>query len=188
VSLAHVLATGLIAAGLTGCTLLDLLVGVGPFDPDGSLPPFPFASAPPAAYTGGRASLILTSGVVDPSAPPVVLDELAVATSEADFGTHVVWENEDGWYLSFTGISGFGSDLGSYLSIDRINDHEHWVIVDPTRCLTTTTQQDAGGLVGSATCKGARWADFFSLYTTSGFPQPLAEQPPFDAEITFEAH
>ena len=184
----HVLATGLLAAGLSGCTLLDLLVGNGPFDPDATAPPFPFGSPGPAAYTSGRVTLTLSGEGVDTASQPIVLDEVVVATAEAELGTHVVWENEDGWYLSFTGISGFGSDLGTYLSIDRISDHEHWVIVDQTRCLTTTTQQDAAGLVGTATCRGARWTDFFALYTSTGFPQPIPGEPPFDAEITFEAH
>ena len=187
-SLAHVLATGLLAAATSGCVFLDALLGVGSFDPDASFPLFPIETATPPAYTTGRATLTVTGEGAEPSAQPIVLDELVSATTEGGLGTHVVWENEDGWYLSFTGISGFGSEIGAYLSLDRITDHEHWAIVDPTRCLTTATQQDAAGLVGTATCKGLRWADYFDLYSSSGFPEPIPDQPAFDAEITFEAH
>lgn len=182
-----VLATGLIAASATGCVFLDSLLGIPPIDPNATIPPFPFETAGPPAYTTGRATLTISGEGAEPSGP-VTLDELASANVEADLGVLVVWENADGWYLTFTSFSDVGADLGSYLSVDRIVDHKHWTIVDPTRCLTTTTQSDAGGLVGTATCRGARWADFFSAYQGLGFPQPLPDQPPFDAEITFEAH
>lgn len=183
------LAAGLIAAGSSGCVFLDLLFGPGPFDPDASFPPIPVETAPAPAYTSGRATITLTGPDIDASTQPIVLDELVTATSEADLGTHVVWENEDGWYLAFTGLaSGFGGDLGTYLSIDHVSDHEHLVIGDPTRCLTTTTQLDAASLVGSATCRGARWSDFFDQYSGFGAPMPSPAEPTFDAEITFEAH
>ena len=171
-SLAHVLAAGLLAASSTGCVFMDLLLGSGPFDPDASFPPFPFETAGPPAFATGRATLTLAGDGVDLAGQTIVLDELVTATSDATLGSHVVWENEDGWYVGFSGISGFGPGVEAYLTIDRITDHEHWVFVDPTRCLTTTTQLDAAGLVGTATCRGVRWADYFDQYNVvTGFPR-----------------
>lgn len=173
------IAVALLVTGTSGCTLLDLLLGQPPFDPNA---PFPLPSAQ-ATFTSGRATIELDGETI-------VLDELTGDSSiDPDFGVHVAWENEDGWYLTFSAYPAeepFAS--GGYLSIDRIADHEHWVLADPARCVTTTDQSDAGGVKGTATCRGLRWADFFTAYSGDGFPQPIPSQPPFDAEITFEAH
>ena len=46
----------------------------------------------------------------------------------------------------------------------------------------------AAGLSGSAICRGLRWTDYFNSVRFSGVPEPIASEPPFDADITFEAH
>jgi hypothetical protein len=177
---AHILAVGLLMAGTSGCTLLDLLLGTPPsFDPD---EPFPFPTTE-ATFSTGRATIQIGGDAI-------VLDELVgEAGVSPDLGTHVAWENDDGWYLSFTALPGeVPFSAGSYLSIDRIADNEHWVLADPSRCVTTTETVAATGVNGSATCRGLQWADFFSAYSGTGFPKPIPSQAAFDAEITFEAH
>jgi hypothetical protein len=178
-----VLAVILLATGVSGCSLLNLLLGGPPdFDPDASAPPFPFPSTAPAFTTGS--ATIVTNGQT------IHLDELAGdSTADAEFGTHVSWESEDGWYLTFSTYP----DLGGFpspttISIDRIADHEHWVTLDPTRCVATADGAGATGVSGTATCRGLRWADFFSSYSGIGIPKPIPDQPAFDAEVTFEAH
>jgi hypothetical protein len=178
---AHVLAVALVMAGTSGCSLLDLLLGTGfgPLDPGGE-PPFPTASA---TFTSGTATIKLADQTI-------VLDELAGAAGvDVDLGTHVAWENEDGWYLTYVDYSDDAFPGSAYLTIDRIFEHEHWVIADSARCLTTTTQSGRFGVKGSATCRGAEWTDFFNAYsfTSAGLPEPIAGEPAFDAEITFEA-
>jgi hypothetical protein len=178
---AHVLAVTLLVTATSGCTVLDLLLGVSgapPFDPDD---PFPVPSAE-ATFTTGEATLKINGETI-------VLDEV-VADSGISFGAvRVVWENEDGWYLTYNAFPDEPFLGGGYISIERIADHEHRVVADPTRCIATTDVADAAGVSGTATCRGLRWADYFSQYSGTGeFPQPLASEPPFDAEVTFEAH
>jgi hypothetical protein len=177
----HVLAVALVMAGASGCTLLDLLLGSSPgFDPNATFPPFPTAEA---SFTTGQATIAITGGET------VVLDELTGAAGITLDGVHVVWENQDGWYMSFTAYGSEEAFPGdSFLSLDRIMDREHWVVADPSRCITTTTQSGASGVRGTATCRGVRWADYFSAYAGPGFAPPLPSVAPFDAEITFEAH
>ena len=167
-------------AGTSGCTLLDLLLGndLPPFS-DGSFP-IPTASA---TFSAGSATIKLADETI-------VLDALAGSAGiDPDLGIHVSWENDEGWYVSYYAYpdEGFGSS-SAYLTLDRINDHEHWVVADPTRCLTTTTQSGASGVQGTSTCRGLRWSDFIDAYSGTRFPRPIASEPPFDAEIAFEAH
>lgn len=179
---AHVLAVGLVMAGTSGCTLLDLLLGTGVpgFDPNATFQPFPTAEA---TFTTGQATIQVAGGET------LVLDELARQAGITFDGVHVTWENEDGWYMTYIAYTADGGFPGSaYLTLDRLGDKEHWVVADPTGCVTTTEQSGASGVKGTATCRGLRWADFFTAYSGTGFPQPIASQPPFDAEITFEAH
>ena len=179
--LPHILAVGLLAAAVSSCSLLDLLLGNSPFDPNATDSPFPVPSAT-ASYSAGHATIKLASETL-------VLDELLPgASTEAEYGTHVVWTNGDGWYLSYSSIADAGL-LGSevYLSLDRIVGKQHWVIVDPFRCVTTTTQADKARLAGTALCRGLTWSDYFSASQFSGLPQPIPSQPPFDADVTFEA-
>jgi hypothetical protein len=180
--LPHLLGVFLITTGLTGCALLDMLIGLPPgFDPDASFPPFPIASAE-STFTTGSATLEIDGETL-------VLDELVSGGSMMDdFGVRATWTDGEGLYLTFSGYPdmGFGSESG-YLSIDRIFDDQHWVMNDPTRCVTTTEQADATGITGTATCRGLRWSDYFSTLAGLGVPVEIEGEPPFDAEITFEA-
>ncbi len=179
--LPHVLGVAAIVTGVSGCAFLELLLGVTPFDPDDPFPSFPAPSAE-VTYTTGQASLAIDG-------ESIVLDRLAgTGTFDDDYGTHVAWANDDGWYLTYYA---YGEDDGMdsrYLSIDRVFDNQHWVVDDPTRCVTTTTQADAGGVVGSAACRGMRWRDYFDSLFIFGVPVNLPNEPAFDADITFEAH
>ena len=181
IGLPQVLAAGLLAAGVSSCSLLDLLFGA-PFDPNASFPPFPIASAA-ATYSTGQATVKLNGETL-------VLDQLVPgAAADSEYGTHVVWTDGAGWYVSYSSVPDSGV-LGTpgLLTFDRIVDHAHWVIVDPFRCVTTTTKADPTQLVGTALCRGLTWSDWFGSQQLSGLPQPIPSQPPFDADVTFEAH
>jgi hypothetical protein len=187
--LPHLVGMALITTGLSGCALLDLLLGQSPFpDPDESFGPFPFASAE-TTFTTGSATIVLSGEGGEPG-ETLVLDELAGGGSLLeDFGLQARWTNGDGWYLSFQSYPDFGFPAESAsLSIDRIFDGQHWTIYDQTRCVTTTERSDGTGIAGSATCRGLEWSDFFSSSSGLGFPDEIEGEPPFDAEITFEAH
>jgi hypothetical protein len=177
--LQHGLAVGLVVTQLSGCSLLDLLFGFpGPFDPD---EPFPLPTVE-ASFSTGSATLEL-------GGETITLDELAGdAGFSADVGFSVRWEDGEGRYLSLYASPAFGGLPSSqYLTIDWINGDEHWVIADPTRCVTTVDQADADGVRGSATCRGLEWGDYFEMSSITGFPKPIEGQEPFDAEIIFEA-
>ena len=180
--LPHLLAVAAIVTQVGGCSVLTCLLGVSPdpFDPD---EPFPFPTAE-ATFSTGSATIELESETV-------VLDELLEDSGLGEFGFTVTWENDDGWYLQ---LSGFADELefpggGAYLSLHRIQDDEHLVILDPSRCVTTVDASGADGGHGHARrCRGLEWTDFFASYPfIGGFPKPIEGQEPFDAEITFEA-
>jgi hypothetical protein len=180
----HVLAVALIVTQLSGCSLLELLLGVPPepfpsFDPD---EPFPFPTAE-ATFGEGSATIELDGETI-------TLDEVHEDSSLGELGYSVTWENEEGWYLQLSGFpEEFGFPGGAYLTLHRIQASEHLVVNDPSRCVTTLDQADEEGITGSATCRGMEWTDFFSSYSSGfgGFPQPIEGMEPFDAEITFEA-
>jgi len=200
--LPHFVGAGLLAAGLTGCTLLDVLLGVPPFDPndpssfpDFSFPPLPTAASP---LTEGGATLELIDVA---GTQTIVLDRLAGDSAiEADYGTRVVWTNGAGWFLTIYSYTDEpGLPASAYLTVDHVAGDQHRIVVDPSRCVTTldptpsagpgaSAATAAAGISGTSTCRGLRWADFFSGYSTTGFPEPLPDLPAFDAEITFEAH
>lgn len=178
--LPHVLAVAAIVTQLSGCTLLDLLLGMSPdpFDPDG---PFPFPTME-ASFTSGNATITLEGEAI-------VLGELAGEAGIDEFiGASVRWTNGDGWYLgvnSFAEMDGFPAN--AYLTLDWIVDSRHWTILDPSRCVTTIDRVDESGIAGSATCRGLQWADYFTTNSMTGYPEPIAGQAPFDAEIAFAA-
>ena len=189
IGLSHVLGVFLITTGLSGCALLDLLLGQSPFpDPDATFPPFPISTAE-TTFNTGSATIVLARETGEPG-ETLVLDELAGGGSMLEeLGFQAKWTNDDGWYLTFYSYPDIGFPTQSaYLSIDRIFDGKHWTIYDQTRCVTTTERADATGIVGTATCRGLRWSDYFSSISGLGFPQEIEGEPPFDAEITFEAH
>ena len=179
--LPHLLGVAAIVTGVSGCALLDLLLGVPPFDPDNPFPTFPAPSAE-VTFTTGSATLVIDGETI-------VLDELAgIGTTEADYGTQVTWTDGEGWYLTYYGYDADFVTESAYLSLDRVFDNQHWIIFDPYRCVTTTTQVDAGGLVGSAVCRGMQWSDYFGGDSILGLPVAIPGEPAFDADITFEAH
>lgn len=178
---AHILAVTLLVSATSGCTVLDLLLGLPgdpSFNPDD---PFPFPSAE-ATFATGAATLKIGDETI-------VLDEV-VEDSGISFGAvHVVWENDDGWYMTYSAFPDepfLGN--GGYITIERINEHEHWVVSDPSRCVATTDAADESGVRGTAICRGLRWSDYFRQYSGTGaFPEPIPSEPPFDADVTFEA-
>lgn len=150
----------------------------GSFDPNNdpgfSLPP------PLATYTSGTANVSMAGATT-------TLDKLsAPGTSYADFGTDVGWTDGKGLYFHYYGTSEPGAPGDGFVTIDRIRDGQHWASADPGVCTVKVTQNDAKGLVGTATCKGMQWAD--TMATTTGSDPALVEgEPSFDADITFRA-
>ena len=66
--LPQLFAAGVLAAGLTGCTFLDLLVGAPPFDPsdpDFSFPPMPTAAALDARVLARKERLLRVAAALD---------------------------------------------------------------------------------------------------------------------------
>ena len=157
----------------------------GSFDPGdfGSFDPLPEDSLPPplATYTKGSATLTI-AGVVtklDRLTEPGVLYE--------DLGAETSWNDGKGMYVQF--YSADPSDptaQGGYIQLDRISGGQHWAIADPTACVVTVKQVDAKGLSGKASCKDLQWSDTMSGFNGVG-PDAVSGEPPFDAEITFQA-
>lgn len=180
--LAHVLAVAALVSGISGCSLLDLLLAdAPPFDPD---EPFPFPTAE-ATFSTGTATIEVAGGET------LVLRELAgEATVQPDFGINVRWTDGEGWYLALFALPDLGGFPSSqYLTFDWIADGRHWTIMDPGRCVTTLEQADARGVSGTATCRGLQWTDALGAFAGGmGIPQPVPGVEPFDAELTFEAH
>jgi hypothetical protein len=180
--LQHILAVGLISFGVSGCFFLDLLLGGPGIDPEASFPPFPLPSSE-ATFSTGSATVVR-------GGETIVLDELVPpATLNGELGgTKVTWTDGEGLYLTYLGYPDMGMiPDSSYLSMDWIADNRHWLILDPSRCVTTTETEDATGVVGRATCRGLEWVDW-STSMSGMLPQAVPGQPAFDAEITFEAH
>lgn len=179
--LPHLLGVAAIVTGISGCALLDLLLGVPPVFPNEPFPSFPTPSAE-VTFTTGQATLVIDGEEIE------LTRVVGAGTFDPLFGTHVTWTNDDGWYLTYYAYAEdeFGVDT-RYLSIDLVSGHEHWVANDPTRCVTTTSQADAGGLAGSAACRGLRWSDYFNSFSMFGVPLDLPNEAPFDADVTFEA-
>ena len=142
--------------------------------------------SPSAAYGQGRATIAIAGSDAE-----IVLDELLrPGTFEASLGGDAAFRSADGWHLQVLGASTGGgvSLFGSgYVQLDWISDGRHWTIFDPTRCVLTVTTADATALRGSATCKGLRWSDAIGGGYSAAGPIYVPGEPPFDAEITFEA-
>lgn len=172
VGLAAIVAAVVLVAA--GC---ELLYGL-PVDPDASYEP------PKPAYVEGRATVRIGDG------PLMVFDELSRAgTYDSLFGGDVTFRGDDGWSLQVTGAMDAGGVGGfmppvAWTQLDRIVDGQHWTVADPSRCIVTA-QADPFAFRGTATCKGLRWSDAIGR----GYAEPeyIADQPAFDAEITFEA-
>ncbi len=163
------------ASILGGC---QYLLGYDPQAPDFAMP------SPAATYREGHATVTVGED------PPIVLDQLGGGgTYEPTFGAEATFRSADGWYVRVMGAMGSGSPFGqtAFVTLDRIVGFEHWTTSDPTRCIVTVTQADDTGLVGTATCKGLRWADALRGNMGSLEPAYIKDQPAFDAEITFEA-
>jgi hypothetical protein len=163
------------ASILGGCSYL---LGFDPTTPDFAMP------SPAATYREGHATVTMGED------PPIVLDQLSSGgTYEPTFGAEATFRSADGWYVRVMGAMGSGGMFGqtAYVTLDRIVGFEHWTTSDPTRCIVTVTKADDTGLVGTATCKGLRWADALSGSLGSLEPAYIKDQPVFDAEISFEA-
>ena len=66
-----------------------------------------------------------------------------------------------------------------------MTDGNHWTTYDPSRCIVDIEVADESAIRGSATCKGVEWYDALGNF---GLGEPSeVDEPPFDAEITFEA-
>jgi hypothetical protein len=165
----------LAVAILGGC---QYLLGFDPTTPDFAMP------TPAATYREGRATVTIGEDA------PIVLDQLGSAgTFQPTFGAEATFRNADGWHVRVMGALGSGGMFGqtAYVTLDRIVGLEHWTTSDPSRCIVTVTKADTTGLVGTATCKGLRWADAIGGSMGALEPPYIKDQPPFDAEITFEA-
>jgi hypothetical protein len=179
-ALPQLLGVVFLVTGVSGCALLDLLMGgSAPFDPDA---PFPFPTAS-VTFTSGTASIVIDGKTM-------VLDQLVGEPGTVpELGTKVTWTDGEGFYLTFTGYPEvIPVPESSFLSMDRVFENQHWMIYNPERCLTTTERADAGGISGSATCRGLEWSDYFASPNGIGLPKEIPGVPAFDAEITFEAH
>jgi len=145
-----------------------------PGDPGFSLPP------PLATYRIGTATVTIGGATT-------TLGKLsAPGTSYADFGTDVGWTDGKGLYLHFYGTTGPGVPSDGFVTIDRVRDGQHWASADPSVCTVKVTQSDARGLVGTATCRGLRWADTMAT-TTGSDPALVKGEPSFGADIAFKA-
>ena len=198
IGLPHLLATGLLTVGLTGCTVLDILLGAPPFDPtdpDFSFPPFP-TEGTEGSLSSGTATITING----PDGKQVIVLDEVVGDSEVgdEYGTHVIWTNGEGWYAELYAYPEEPfAPSSAYLSLDRIFNSHHWVTADPTRCVTTVDPLPSaapgasplpGTVAGDAVCRGLLWTDFYNVYAPDGIPDPVEGEPAFDADITFEAH
>jgi hypothetical protein len=161
----------MIASAAAGCELLI---------PGGFNDSFPSPS-PIATYFKGSATIAIKDGET------VKLDRVADGSGlDAFFGSNVRWTNDAGWNLR---VGGAGSQeaLGntSYLTLDLIADGKHLTTYDPSRCIVDVEVADKTGLRGHATCKGVEWYDALDVQIPR--PSEEADEPKFDAELTFEA-
>ena len=145
-----------------------------PNDPGFSVPP------PLATFTKGTATVTIGGAAM-------TLDQLsAPGTVYADFGTDVGWTDGNGLYLHFYGYSVSDAPSDSFVTIDRIKDGQHWATASPEACTVKVTKSDTKGLTGTATCKGAQWADTMAA-TTGSEPALVKGEAAFDSEMTFSA-
>jgi len=191
--LAGLLALGAAALSLGGCELLlgaAAIAGVtAPGDGGGVSAPFesfgpegPGEPSPLATYTEGRATIELSDGST------IVLDRISPGPHLfSEFGSNVRWSNADGWYLSVSGAGAIDAVFGAaYLQVDRVAGGVHWTSDGPSRCRVAIQTAKPSGLSGTATCSGLHWVDALGG-SFGGLSSPVPGEPPFDAQITFEA-
>ncbi len=185
-------------ATATGCMYLSGL-GLWPYEPwpDGEYPiPSPTVLA---TYGQGTATIVLEPRG---QSETVTLDQVGPGSELSnDIGANVTWRNADGWVLQLFAYNydGYGpyppaSGRDAYytgdVTLQLIADHEVWR-VDPygpsgTRCLVTVDGASSDRISGSASCYDLRWSDG-TAGMPFGEPAYVENEPPFDAEITFEA-
>jgi hypothetical protein len=145
--------------------------------------------SPLATYTRGKATITITAG----NARVITLERVSPGPHlYTEYGAEVRWLNDDGWALGLiapTARDPFGGSP-AVISMDRITDRSHLTTMTMSldnRCIVDVTKVDASGVSGKATCKGLRWTDALAGGAFLRTPEPLASEPPFDAEIVFEA-
>ena len=143
------------------------------------------APGPSATYATGNATITIGTEAA------IELAHLTEGgTMVPGLGAGATFRSDDGWYVRIMGATKGGNAYMSptFMTVERITDNHHWTTADPGRCSITITKADATGLVGQASCKGMRWVDAMSNGLGANYEPPYVEgQPPFDAEITFEA-
>ncbi|HEY7737337.1 MAG TPA: hypothetical protein VH813_11130 [Candidatus Limnocylindrales bacterium] len=174
-----------LAAGRLVAVLVAALVvsGCGVLFPPTYPMPGDESMKPIAFYKQGSATLTLGDGT------KLVLDKVGADSSLYDMmGANVHWTGASGWHLRLTGAANSGFGSFAYLQLDRIADGQHLTIWDSSRCIIDVAKADDKAVRGTATCKGLQWSDALSTSFEDPLSSaPVAGQPKFDAEITFEA-
>jgi hypothetical protein len=162
-----------------------VLVGCGLFFPPFGMPGDAFPSAA-GTYTRGKATITITTG----TRQVITLDRVSPGPHlYTEYGAEVRWLNDDGWALGLMAPT-TGDAPPATIWIDRIVGKSHLTTQSmgmETRCIVDVTKVDASRVSGKATCKGLRWTDVLAGGMFLRSAPPVANEPPFDAEIAFEA-
>jgi hypothetical protein len=164
-----------------------VVAGCGLFFPPFGMSGDAFPSAA-ATYMRGKANVtILTSG----RRQLITLDRVSPGPHlYTEFGAEVRWLNNDGWALGLMGSAQgapFNAPAGVWLDHVVGTSHLSTQTMAESRCIVDLDKLDATGVSGKATCKGLRWIDVLAGDTFMRSPAVVASEPPFDAEIVFEA-
>jgi len=138
--------------------------------------------APDGSYRQGSATVTIGPRVM-------TLDRLAApGTYYKEFGSDVVWNGADGWYLQIGEAkpSNQPVEFPAYIALDWVHDGQHWISWDPSGCRISIDQADRAGIRGTASCSQLVWVDAI-VGGLADEPTPIPGQAPFSAEITFRA-
>lgn len=158
----------LVLSGLLGgCDLLKRGLSDGP------------APTPVATYEQGTATVSLGDGTTQE------FDHVDRGILWSEVDASVAWAGHDGWTLLLT-VTGFGKRAECCdVTIDRMVDDQMWTTLNSTGCAVTIDELTSHRVAGRASCKGLAWHDAISILDPAS--SPIGNQPPFDAELTFEA-